>query len=201
MGPIHDECGLEQGGTSSSDFYKIFGKEQLTSAQDSGLGVKMGNGITVSPIGQANETLLVSNSIHSLKHLLYLTQIFCSKYQVKLCAEKTKLQVFSTPDMAFAIDYAKVINPIKMDSDDLKFVVVAEHVEMLRSIGGNHVTILARITSHRGNPFASFHIHQLYGTTVLMSGLAHLLLSKLEINIIEQHFKNSKGFFLVLHIK
>ena len=35
MGPIHDELGLEQGGVNSSDFYKIFGKEQLELAQKS----------------------------------------------------------------------------------------------------------------------------------------------------------------------
>ena len=29
MGPIIDESGLEQGGVPSSDFYKIYGKEQL----------------------------------------------------------------------------------------------------------------------------------------------------------------------------
>ena len=34
---IIDEQGLEQGGVSSSDLYKIFGKEQLASAQESKL--------------------------------------------------------------------------------------------------------------------------------------------------------------------
>ena len=43
MGPIHDEAGMEQGGVPSSDFHKIYGKEQLTNAQDSSLGVKVGN--------------------------------------------------------------------------------------------------------------------------------------------------------------
>ena len=42
MGPIDDEQGLEQGGVSSSDLYKIFGKDQLKSAQNSGLGVWLG---------------------------------------------------------------------------------------------------------------------------------------------------------------
>ena len=37
MGPIADERGLEQGSVNSSDFYKIFGKDQLDSAQQSGL--------------------------------------------------------------------------------------------------------------------------------------------------------------------
>ena len=109
--------------------------------------------------------------------------------------------------MEFAVDYAKVVNPMEMENEKLEFVDSAEHVGMLRSIGGNHVTILARITTHkkamgavlhvglakghRGNPAASFHVHQLYGTPVLMSGLAPLFLSTTEINIIDQHFKET----------
>ena len=58
MGPVHDQRGLEQGGVSSSDFYKIYGKEQLSTAQDSKLGVSLGN-LTVSGIGQADDTGLV----------------------------------------------------------------------------------------------------------------------------------------------
>ena len=44
---------------------------------------------------------------------------------------------------------------------------------------------------HRGNPVASLYIHQLYGTPVLMSGLASLYLSSSEINLISQHFKET----------
>ena len=43
MGPIMDECGLEQGGVSSSDFYKIYVREQLSTAQESKLGISLGN--------------------------------------------------------------------------------------------------------------------------------------------------------------
>ena len=83
MGPITDQQGLEQGGSSSSDFYKIFGKEQLSLAQKSKLGVKMGE-ITVSCIGQADDTILVSNNINDLFFLLVLTNIFSDKYLVEL---------------------------------------------------------------------------------------------------------------------
>ena len=41
MGPIKDELGVEQGGANSGDYYKIFGKEQLSTAQASGLGVAL----------------------------------------------------------------------------------------------------------------------------------------------------------------
>ena len=39
MGPIQDECGVEQGGINFSDFYKIYNNEQLNLAQESGFGV------------------------------------------------------------------------------------------------------------------------------------------------------------------
>ena len=51
MGPITDEQGLEQGGINSLELYKIFGKEQLTTAQMSDLGVRLKN-LTVSSIGR-----------------------------------------------------------------------------------------------------------------------------------------------------
>ena len=102
MGPIDDEQGLEQGGANSSDLYKIFGKEQLSMAQRSSLGVFFGH-TTVSCIGQADDTALISNDVQKLFYLLELTKIFCRKYQVELCADKTKLQAFSTKEMAFSV--------------------------------------------------------------------------------------------------
>ena len=80
MGPIIDESGLEQGEVPSSDLYKIYGKEQLLSAQDSSLGVK------------------IEDDIHKLHILLKLTEEFCKRYHVKLCPAKTKLQVNFTKD-------------------------------------------------------------------------------------------------------
>ena len=206
MGPIHDENGLEQGGVNSSDFYKIFGKEQLTTAQDSELGVPLGN-LTVSAIGQADDTALISNSIQNLQLLLLLSQSFCKRYQVKLCAEKTKLQVFFTKDMKVPVEYAKNTNPIYMNGKKIDFVDTAEHVGMLRSSAGNLLTILARITAHkkalggvlhtgmarghRGNPAASLRVDQLHGVPVLLSGLATLFLSKKEEDLIALHHKET----------
>ena len=87
MGPIADQKGLEQGWISSGDLYKIFGKEQLQLSQDSGLGVALAKDLVISAIGQADDTL------HQLQNLFQLTLYFCKKYNVKLCIEKTKLQV------------------------------------------------------------------------------------------------------------
>jgi hypothetical protein len=204
MGPIADERGLEQGGVNSSDHYKIFSKEQLHTAQESNLGVPLGN-LTVSGIGQADDTALVTNDIHCLQYLLHLSQVFCKKYHVKLCADKTKLQAFSTKETMDVVEYAKATNPIQIDDYKIDFVESAEHVGMVRNTSGNLPAILTRIIAHkkalgavlhagvarghRGNPAASLHVIKIYGLPVLLSGLAPLLLSKAEEGLIEKHHK------------
>lgn len=210
LGPVHDEQGLEQGGVNSSDFYKIFGKEQLTTAQDSQLGVKLGS-LTVSGIGQADDTALLSNCLFKLFCLLQLTIAFCKRYQVTLCHEKTKLQVFSTSKMKTLVDYAVQTNPIHLNGKKINFSDSAEHVGMLRSSSGNLPTILARFIAHnnalggvlhtgiarghRGNPAASIHVDRVYGVPVLLSGLAPLVLSEPEQSLINQHHKDKMSNF------
>ena len=39
MGPAKDDTGFEQGGINSSDYYKLYNNEQLTTAQSTKLGV------------------------------------------------------------------------------------------------------------------------------------------------------------------
>ena len=215
MGPVSDERGLEQGGPNSTDFYKIFGEEQLTTAQLSSLGVSLGE-ITVSGIGQADDTVLISNKIQNLMYLLHLTKTFCSKYQVKLCSEKTKLQVFATKDLALSAAYAKSINPIEINNKKIEFSDEAEHVGILRSTSGNLLTILTRITAHRkamasvlhtgmarghrGNPAVSLHIENLYGVPVLLSGIAPLVLSNNDVKLVDQHHKETIRNLQRLHM-
>ena len=209
MGPVADERGLEQGGVSSSELYKVFGKEQLTMAQHSQLGVPLADSedLVISAIGQADDTLLVSNNIKNLQFLLHLSDIFCSRYQVKLSPGKTKLQVFFTPKMRAEVRYAMVTNPINLNGRDINFSETAEHVGIVRSSCGNTTTIFTRITAHknalgavlhtgmarghRGNPAASLAVEQLFGLPVLISGLATLVLTKKEEGLIEQHHKET----------
>ena len=206
MGPILDEQGVEQGGINSSDFYKIFGKEQLQTVQDSALGVPLGP-LTISGVGQADDTGLLSNNIHKLYFLLHLTKIFCDKYQVELCSEKTKLQVYNKSNLDELADYVKHVNPIKVGGEQINFTDTAEHVGVLRSTAGNLPSILARIAghkaalgavlhtgmarSHRGNPAASLKIQQIYTNPVLFSGLGSLVLNEHEVNIVGQHHKET----------
>ena len=205
MGPIHDEQGLEQGGTNSSEYYKIFGKEQLDSAQRSKLGIWIGKNICVSAIGQADDTVLVSNDINNLLLLLQLTITYCERHFVDLCAEKTRLQVFLPHSHQNFLE--TTYNPIKINGKTIDFSATAEHVGILRSTDGNHPSIMARFSAHRrsiaailhcglarnqlGNPASGLQLHALYGTPVLFSGLAPLYLSLSEIDLIEKHFKDT----------
>ena len=209
MGPILDQCGLEQGGVSSSEFYRCFGAEQLNTAQNSKLGISLGthndSQQVISAIGQADDTVLISSSLQKLNYLLLLTKIFCEKYHVKICAEKTKLLVYYTNEMKNQVEYSVQTNPIKVDNKKINFDSSAEHVGILRATSGNLPTILTRISSHkkaigsvlhtgiarnhRSNPNASLRIEQLYGVPVLLSGLGSLIISIKEEKIIDQHHK------------
>ena len=206
MGPIRDQQGLEQGGVSSSDLYKIFGSEQLTSAHASELGVHMGP-LAISCVGQADDTALLSNNINQLYYLLQLSLNFCSKYHVQLSPGKTKLQVYQPKGSAHETEYLKKVNPITINNEQISFENDAEHVGLVRSTTGNLPAILARLEAykcslqsvlhtgmaraHRGNPAASLFIHQMYASPVLFSGLGSLVLSDHEKNMINQHHKDT----------
>ena len=90
-------------------------------AQGSALGVELFRDLIISAIGQADDTLLVSNSLHSLQNLLQLSLYYCAKYNVELCPEKTKLQVISTKNMSSEVSYLKEFSPVIMNGVKLKF--------------------------------------------------------------------------------
>ena len=76
MGPIKDTRGLEQGGVSSSDEYKLYNNEQASSSQLSKLGV-IHRDTVISCVALADDAALLSNNIHDLKNLLFLTTQYC----------------------------------------------------------------------------------------------------------------------------
>ena len=149
--------------------------------------------VTVSCVGQADDTALVTNDVHKLFYLLELTKIFCKKYQVELCADKTKLQAFATKNMMGNVEYAEATHSIQIEGNRIVFSQNAEHVGIVRSTSGNGPTLLARFAAHRkalqgilhtgmarahrGNPERGLHIDKIYAIPVLMPGLAPLVLS------------------------
>ena len=52
---------------------------------------------------------------------------------------------------------------------------------------------------HHTNPVASLSLHRIYGVPVLFSGLAPLVLSSEEINLIEKHYRETLRQLLKLH--
>ena len=205
MGPIRDELGIEQGGKFSCEFYKIYNSEQLTVPQETELGTFIGD-VHIASIGQADDTVLVSNDLYKLKFLLHLTLQYCSKYNVELSSSKTKLQVF-TPNKTPSSHVKLITNsahPI-IDDSPIQFVNTTEHVGIVRSTDGNLPHILNRMTahnralhsilavglarSHRANPAASLHVEKLYGVPVLLSGTASLVLKSSDEDTLNHHFK------------
>ena len=85
--------------------YKLYNSEQADTAQSSGLGVTIfDNGI--SCISLADDVVLLSNDLYSLRLLLHLTSSYCEKYDVQLVSEKTNLLAFyHTQDES--VDYEK----------------------------------------------------------------------------------------------
>ena len=205
MGPINDELGLEQGGKFSSEFYKIYNAEQLTTPQDTGLGTHIGD-IHIASIGQADDTVLVSHDLYKLKFLLHLTLQYCTKFNVELSSSKTKLQVYTPPNTSVA-ERNLLMNSAQLviNGSHIQFVDTAEHVGILRSIDGNIPHILNKMTahnralysilsiglsrSHKGNPAASIRVEKIYGLPVLLSGTPSLSLKTNEVNILNQHYK------------
>ena len=149
MGPVQDQQGVEQGGTNSSDQYKIYNNEQFDTAQDSKFGVTLGN-LTISSIGQADDSVLLSSSFNQLAHLLHLTLQYCKKYKVELTPEKTQLQVSAPPFFKAEVQYYKSTNFLSIADIPLTFTASSEHVGIIRSsTSGNSPHILQRITAHK----------------------------------------------------
>ena len=176
-------------------------------AQKSDLGVTIGDTM-VAAVGQADDTALVTDNPYQLQHLLDLSIQYCKKYQVELSTVKTKLLMFlprSGEDEY--TKYYKIVTPIHMADTTIPFTNTAEHVGVIRSVTGNlphinnrtaaHKRALASILSagmsrrHRANPLASLRAEKVFGEPVLFSGIASLILSKTEIDIISAHVKNT----------
>ena len=88
------------------------------------------------------------------------------------------------------------------------FSAEAEHVGILRTAQpGNMANLLARMSAHtralysvlpaglarghHGNPAAALRVEKMYASSVLLSGLASLVLSKAELEALDHHYKHN----------
>ena len=206
MGPIIDVRGLEQGGISSSDEYKLYNNEQAKVSQASGLGVTM-RGSTISCISLADDALLVANTLYDLRNLLYLTVQYCLKYDVELVPEKTQLIAFHRQEIEHDVNFAKESICLTLNDSDISFVNQVSHLGVLRGDKpGNTLSIMDRLAAHRrqlfsllpagmalkhsGNPATSIKVEKIYCLPVLMSGLASLFITHSEMVSINSYYKN-----------
>ena len=100
------------------------------------------NGIIVSSIGQADDTVLLSDCLVKLYGLLHLAVQYCQQYHVELVPEKTKLLAFAPSTESSLLDIQKLYNPLKLGNLDIGFSNSGEHVRILRSTEGNMPIIL-----------------------------------------------------------
>ena len=205
LGPIRDTLGVEQGACASDRMYRLANNEQLDTAQQSELGVDLGLAVTttgevirqiLSAVGLADDVGLLSNDMNKLAILLHLTKIYCAKYQVKLVASKTKLLVFTNRKTEVQALTELAVNTVSLDGVKLSPSSEATHVGVVRSSLGNGPNIAARLTAHRravygvlhlglakghrANPYASLRVETVFGVSVLLSGLASLVLNRSE---------------------
>ena len=213
MGPINDEHGVEQGGTNSSDYYKIYSNENLVTAQKSKQGIDLGNSLVISEIGLADDSVSCSNKLSKLANILHLVKNYCDKYSVTLCHDKTKLLRITNKHHTELEEF----NPIFIDGHQIDFSEEAEHVGVIRSTKGNIPHIMNRICSHRkalgatlssglaqksrANPLVGLRLETVYGSPVLMSGVASLVLSGTEISMLSKHLKETYLHIQKLHAK
>ena len=144
------------------------------------------------------------------------TLLFCEKHHVQLSASKTKLLAFDKHQTKY-VKYSKLISPLHINQIPIPFASTAEHVGVLRSVDGNlphihqrmvnHRRSLAQILSmgmakrHRANPLATLRAETIFSTPVLYSGMASLLMSKSEVDILSRHVKVTTENLLKLHPK
>jgi hypothetical protein len=217
MGPAADVTGFEQGGINSSDFYKLYNNEQLTTAQSTNLGADIGSGV-ISAVGQADDVILLSNDINDLQLLVKLTEQYCQQYRVKLEPKKTKLLGYShNKNTDLLVKHAVSTSLITINNTPVKFTNEAEHVGVVRHTDGNMPNIVHRVSQHkkalgsvlsaglarghRGSPAAAIKVHQLYCTPKLFAGLATLVLTKSETSVIDSHYQNTLQHLQKLHGK
>ena len=108
-----DLLGLEQGNVNSDRIYKLCNNNQLNTAQYSRLGVNCEDEV-ISAIGQADDTVLLSDCIFKLLGLVHLTEEYCAAYHVELVPEKTKLLGFSPSGKDHSVFFSEIVNPISI---------------------------------------------------------------------------------------
>ena len=192
-------------------------------AQQSQMGVGLGTVHTpdgliqqvLGSVGLADDVGLIAGSLSQLQALLQLTKIYCDKYQVKLVGSNTKLLVYTTKLTEMQAKVELATTTITVGGQNISPSHDATHVGVVRCAEGNGPNISARLLAHRravfavlhaglarghrANPAASIRVEHVFAVPVLLSGLASLVLTTKEENMISQHHKVHLQRLLRLH--
>ena len=127
---------------------------------------------------------------------------------MELVPEKTKLLVWSPSSRSSDTRLLKLSCPIIIDDKIIKYSTSAEHVGIRRAVdGGNMPHILDRIGAHTralasvlhtgaakqhsANPSSALQLDRIYGSGVLFSGTASLVLNKKETDALSRHYRHT----------
>ena len=91
------------------------------------------------PSGQRGVVVVSSNDIYMLYNLLVHALDYCRKYHVQLCADKTKLLMYTDKTVSVPL------NPIVINGEQVDFSDEAKHVGIVRSTHGNLPNLMNRI--------------------------------------------------------
>ena len=101
----------------------------------------MGPNLVLTGVGQADDTVLMSNDMQKLQLIFHLALQYCEKFNVKLSPSKTKLMRILPPK------FEKI--SFNIQDKEVEFVDQVEHVGVIRSTQGNMPNIMERITSFK----------------------------------------------------
>ena len=196
--------------------YQLINNDAIKIAQSSGLGVTLGS-LHVASIGAADDIALVSSSLDRLQCLVRLSEASARRSHTTFVASKTKLLVFHPRNQASDVSYVTTTTPLVMDNTTILPTTQADHLGILRSTKGNMASVMARLSAynralysvlpaglarhHASNPAAALRVHKVYAEPVLLSGLASLILTEGQLDVISHAHKMTLQRLQKLHNK
>ena len=210
IGPINDTQGVEQGRLLSDRLFRLAGSDQLLFAQISKLGVPLLYPnhpypdsipkLTISAIGQADDTALFSNDLFSLNLLASLSDQYAVRSNTIFVPDKTKLVAFVNPKLKNIPPIEAFLNPVSLSNTKIPLSNRAEHVGVIRESTDIFPHILNRITAHKkasslirfsSSSHTNVHAETCFCTPILLSGLSSLVIDNTNMNYLETYFKGS----------
>ena len=117
---------MEQGGLLSDRLFRLVGNDQLLVAQISKLGVPLQYPnhptptqipkLTISAIGQADDTALFSNDLFSLNLLASLSDQYANRSNTIFVPDKTKLVAFVNNKLKYILPIESFLNPVSLSN-------------------------------------------------------------------------------------